>query len=100
LPLILGLRSSQAEVHAAYVASWLKVLKADKRAVFIAGSYAQNAADFVHSMQPRQIVQGAVSTPFAQPVIRELTDPAGGSNGLLAAFSVSRFLTFSHNERC
>ena len=33
--------------HASYVASWLRVLKNDKRAVFTASTKAQQAADFV-----------------------------------------------------
>lgn len=40
------------EDHAAYVASWLKVLKGDKRAVFTAASHAQRAADFLQRLQP------------------------------------------------
>lgn len=35
------------EDHAAYIASWLKVLKADKRAIFTAAAHAQRAADFL-----------------------------------------------------
>lgn len=38
------------EDHAAYIASWLKVLKDDKRAIFTAASHAQRAADFLHSV--------------------------------------------------
>jgi len=37
--------------HAAYIASWLKVLKNDKRAIFTAASHAQRAADFLTSLQ-------------------------------------------------
>lgn len=37
--------------HAAYIASWLKVLKDDKRAIFTAASHAQRAADFLNSLQ-------------------------------------------------
>lgn len=37
--------------HAAYIASWLKVLKDDKRAIFTAASHAQRAADYLHSLQ-------------------------------------------------
>jgi antirestriction protein ArdC len=37
--------------HAAYIQSWLKVLKDDKRAIFTAASYAQRAADFLHGLQ-------------------------------------------------
>ena len=35
--------------HAAYIESWLKVLKQDKRAVFSAAAHAQRAADFLNS---------------------------------------------------
>jgi antirestriction protein ArdC len=37
--------------HAAYIASWIKVLKNDKRAIFSAASYAQRAADFLPGLQ-------------------------------------------------
>lgn len=40
------------EDHAAYIQSWLKVLKDDKRAIFTAASHAQRAADFLHGLQP------------------------------------------------
>jgi antirestriction protein ArdC len=33
--------------HAAYIASWLKVLRDDKRAIFTAAAHAQRAADYV-----------------------------------------------------
>lgn len=33
--------------HASYVNSWLKALRNDKRAIFVAGTKAQNAADFL-----------------------------------------------------
>jgi antirestriction protein ArdC len=33
--------------HAAYIDSWLKVLKGDKRAIFTAASKAQQAADYL-----------------------------------------------------
>ena len=35
--------------HAAYIASWLTVLKHDKRAIFTAASYAQQAVDYLHA---------------------------------------------------
>ena len=41
------------EDHAAYIGSWIKVLKNDKRAIFSASSYAQRAADFLHGLQNR-----------------------------------------------
>jgi len=37
--------------HAAYLAEWLAVLKADKRAVFTAAAQAQRAADYLHELQ-------------------------------------------------
>lgn len=37
--------------HAAYIQSWLKVLKDDKRAIFSAAAHAQRAADFLHGFQ-------------------------------------------------
>jgi antirestriction protein ArdC len=37
--------------HAAYLASWIKVLKSDKRAIFAAASHAQRAADFLNGRQ-------------------------------------------------
>ena len=39
--------------HSAYIASWLRVLKSDKRAVFTAASKAQQAADFLIRMSER-----------------------------------------------
>ncbi len=33
--------------HAGYLASWLKVLRADKRAIFVAATKAQQAADYL-----------------------------------------------------
>jgi antirestriction protein ArdC len=43
----LGLSTTPREDHAQYIASWLRVLKADKRAIFTAASKAQQAADFM-----------------------------------------------------
>lgn len=37
--------------HAAYIASWLKVLKDDKRAIVTAAAHAQRATDFLHGLQ-------------------------------------------------
>jgi antirestriction protein ArdC len=43
--------------HAAYIASWIKVLKNDKRAIFTAASHAQRAADFLHGLQDKSAAQ-------------------------------------------
>jgi antirestriction protein ArdC len=39
------------EDHAAYIGSWIKVLKNDKRTFFTAASHAQRAADFLNDFQ-------------------------------------------------
>jgi antirestriction protein ArdC len=43
----LGLSTEPRPDHAQYIASWLRVLKADTRAVFTAASNAQQAADYI-----------------------------------------------------
>lgn len=50
----LGLAPDLREDHAGYIASWIKVLKDDKRAIFSAAAHAQRAADFLHSLQSRE----------------------------------------------
>jgi antirestriction protein ArdC len=55
----LGLTPEIREDHAAYIASWLKVLKNDKRAVFTAAGHAQRAADFLHGLQPTSMEAAA-----------------------------------------
>jgi len=47
----LGISPETREDHAAYIASWLNVLKNDKRAIFTAASHAQRAVDHLHSYQ-------------------------------------------------
>ena len=39
------------EDHAAYIASWLEVLKDDKRAIFSAAAHAQKAADYLAGLR-------------------------------------------------
>jgi antirestriction protein ArdC len=41
------------EDHSAYIASWLEVLKNDKRAIFRAAAHAQRAADFLAGLQAK-----------------------------------------------
>ena len=43
----LGLSTEPREDHSQYIASWLKVLKADSRAIFTAASKAQQATDWL-----------------------------------------------------
>lgn len=49
----LGLALEPREDHASYLASWLRALKADNRAIFTAATHAQKAADFLHGLQPK-----------------------------------------------
>jgi antirestriction protein ArdC len=49
----LDLTLEPREDHAAYIANWLDVLKADNRAIFTAASHAQRAADFIKACSPR-----------------------------------------------
>ncbi|MCZ7641539.1 MAG: zincin-like metallopeptidase domain-containing protein [Pseudorhodoplanes sp.] len=55
----LDLTPEPREDHAAYIASWLKVLKDDKRAIFTAAAHAQRAADFLHGLQPGAVQEAA-----------------------------------------
>lgn len=50
----LGLELSPREDHAAYLESWLQVLKNDKRAIFTAASHASRAADYLHALTEQQ----------------------------------------------
>jgi antirestriction protein ArdC len=49
----LDLTPEVREDHAAYIASWLEVLKNDKRAIFSAAAHAQRAADFLEKLQAK-----------------------------------------------
>jgi len=42
------------EDHAAYIATWLTVLKNDNRALFQAAAHAQRAVAFLHKLQPER----------------------------------------------
>lgn len=48
----LGVAPELRDDHAQYIASWLKVLKDDKRAIFTAASWANKAAEYLHGLQP------------------------------------------------
>lgn len=45
--------------HAQYIDHWLKVLKADKKAIFTAASQAAKAADFLKNLQPKERLEAA-----------------------------------------
>ena len=58
----LGIAHHPRPDHAAYIASWLEVLKNDPRAIFTAASKAQQAADWMHAQQPTPPTQEVVSS--------------------------------------
>ncbi|WP_276330907.1 ArdC family protein [Varunaivibrio sulfuroxidans] len=47
----LGITLEVRDDHAAYIESWLEVLKKDKRAIFTAAAHAQRAVDYLNSLQ-------------------------------------------------
>jgi antirestriction protein ArdC len=47
----LGITPETREDHAAYIASWMQVLKKDNRAIFTAAAHAQRAVDFLNAFQ-------------------------------------------------
>jgi antirestriction protein ArdC len=55
----LGLSTEPRPDHAAYIKSWLTVLKADKRAIFTAASKAQTATDWMVARAGRATVVAA-----------------------------------------
>jgi len=55
----LGITPEVRDDHAAYLASWLKVLKQDKRAIFSAAAHAQRAADYLLGLQPQTDLKAA-----------------------------------------
>ena len=51
----LGITPEIREDHAAYISSWLTVLKGDKRAIFSAAGHAQRAVDYLQGLQPQPV---------------------------------------------
>ncbi|WP_227687149.1 zincin-like metallopeptidase domain-containing protein [Spirosoma arboris] len=47
----LGFEPMPETKHAAYIQSWLQVLKDDKRFIFSAASHAQKAVEYIHNLQ-------------------------------------------------
>ena len=57
----LGVTPEPRDDHASYIASWLEVLKNDKRAIFTASACASRAADFLHGLQQQAENIGAAA---------------------------------------
>jgi antirestriction protein ArdC len=79
----LGLSDAPRPDHASYLASWLRVLKADNKAIFKAASLAEKAAGFLHGLQagdspdgpdggesePAPVAGPAAPAPVAAPIV-------------------------------
>lgn len=63
----LGLRPDHLDDHAAYIAEWLKVLKNDRRFIFIAAAKAQAAADYLMALQQGVIAQDKAKAAGGRP---------------------------------
>jgi antirestriction protein ArdC len=55
----LQLELTPRQDHAAYIESWLRVLRADKRAIFTAASQAQRAADWLVKQSGQSVAEVA-----------------------------------------
>lgn len=55
----LGIASEPREDHASYLASWLRVLRADNQAIFRAASFAEKAAGYLHETQTQPVTLAA-----------------------------------------
>jgi antirestriction protein ArdC len=64
----LELQQEPREENAAYIATWLEVLKNDNRAIFAAAAKAQRAADYLH--------QKAAASRFPRPALLDFDSEA------------------------
>jgi antirestriction protein ArdC len=55
----LGIAATPRADHAAYLAGWLKVLKADKRAIFTAAGQASRAAEYLAGLSGTEMERAA-----------------------------------------
>jgi antirestriction protein ArdC len=72
----LGITPETRPDHAAYIGSWLKVLKNDKRAIFTAASHADRAAEHLHGYQSPAQDAGRQPSAAASDYARTLDDTA------------------------
>jgi antirestriction protein ArdC len=52
--------------HAAYIGSWLKALRDDKRLIFSAAAHAQRAVDYLHGLQPQAAIEAGGASGAAE----------------------------------
>jgi antirestriction protein ArdC len=65
----LGVTSQPREDHASYLASWIKVLKEDNRAIFRAAAHAERACGFLHELA--EAAPDRPAAPIATPATPE-----------------------------
>lgn len=65
----LGLTPEPHEETAAYIQSWLTVLKNDKHAIFTAAGHAQKAADYLH--RTIEQAEARLAEPFERQAARD-----------------------------
>lgn len=75
----LGIENETREDHASYLASWLNVLKADKRAIFTAASKAQAACDYLFNLADKAEIK-PVERPSVPTGVICLPDLSGLSS--------------------
>ena len=75
----LGIENETREDHASYLASWLRVLRSDKRAIFTAASKAQAACDYLFDLADKADFPAAERPSVPMGVIY-LPDLSGGSS--------------------
>ena len=63
----LGLRVDHLDHHASYLASWLKVLKADSRAILTVAAKAEEAASLLLRLGRREVPDASAGDAIAEP---------------------------------
>lgn len=72
----LGVTTELRPDHAAYIQSWLKVLRSDKRAIFTAAARAQEAATYLLQFAPDAVRLDPANLPAVSEPEGESRDPA------------------------
>ena len=72
----LGIIAETRDDHASYIAGWLKILKADNRAIFTAASHASRAAQYLASLQPGGGIDRPAADGASHPVLPRATTVA------------------------
>ena len=62
----LGLPVTHLDHHASYIASWLKILKSDERAILTAAAKAEEAASLLLELGGHQSLEGDADVDLAE----------------------------------